>query len=64
VRVDGELRGYDVATGAGLDLDETEGIALPGDEIHVARQARGLPAPGDDCVTPSAEMEERLLLAA
>ncbi len=59
VRVDlGFSRGQ-IAGGAGFDLEDDEGIAIPGDKIEVAGQAFRTPAAGDDGVSETAEMEKR-----
>jgi CTP synthase len=50
--------------GAGFDLEEDEGVAVPGDEIEVAGQAAGAPAAGDDGVAETAEVEEGGVFAA
>lgn len=58
VRVDGGFGGFGVAGGAGFDFDETEGFAVPGDEIEIAGGVAGAPAAGDDAVTATAEEVE------
>jgi alpha-D-ribose 1-methylphosphonate 5-triphosphate synthase subunit PhnI len=63
VLVDGELGGDDVAAGAGLDLDEAEAGAVPGDEVDIARKARCLPAAGDYRESSLAQVEESFLFA-
>jgi len=65
--VDGEVGGRDLARAAGFDFDETEGVALryrrPGNEVEVARGARGVPRAGDDDVAAAHEPEEGSALA-
>jgi hypothetical protein len=44
--------------GEGLNLEDDERGAVPGDEIEVSGQAAGTPATGDDGVAKAAEIEE------
>jgi len=48
----------DVMRGAGFDLEDDQGGAVPGDEVEVAGEAAGAPAAGDDGVAKRAQMEE------
>jgi hypothetical protein len=57
VVVDLNLGGDKVAYGSGFDLEEDEGVAVPGDEVEVSRKPRRAPAAGDDRVTKAAEVE-------
>ena len=50
--------------GAGLDFEDDEGGAVPGDEVEVAGEALGAPAAGDDGVAEAAEVEEGGVFAA
>lgn len=56
--VDGEGGWGLIADRARLDLDEAEGVALPGDEVEVAAEVGAAPAVGDDEVALAAEEEE------
>lgn len=63
VMIDGVLGGEGVAAAAGLDLDEAEGGAVPGDEVDIAAQAGDLPSASDNDVSGAAEMKEGFALA-
>src|SRR5665213_923042 len=62
--VDGGVGGSEVAGGTGLDLEDDQGWAIPGDEVDVAADFGAGPALGDDGETEPAEVEEGSLLAA
>jgi hypothetical protein len=62
VAVDGELGGKGIPVTAGFDLDETEGVIVPGDEVDVATKFRGLPSSGDDGIAATAQIKERFAL--
>lgn len=62
--VDGEVGGDDAACGAGLDLEDDQGRAVPGDEVDVSGEPLGAPAAGDDRVAEAAEVEESSVFAA
>jgi len=61
VRVDGGLgwrKGlFSGGRGAGLDLEDHQGGAVPGDEVEVAGEALGAPASGDYRVAEGAKVE-------
>ena len=58
VGIDLGFCGGKVACGAGFDLEEDEGVAIPGGEVEVAAEAVGTPAASDDGVAEGAEVEE------
>jgi hypothetical protein len=61
--VDGKLCGHDVASGAGLHFNKTEGLAVPSNQVNISLKLRSLPSPGDKDVTESAEMKEGFFFA-
>jgi len=64
VVVHGGLGWSDGTAGAGFDLDEAEGVALPCHEIKVSARTGGAPAPGGDDESPSAKVEVSSTFAA
>ena len=62
-RIDSHLRWSDGAHGAGLDLDETQRIAVPRDQVEIARCSRGMPAARYDHVAAAHKPEKRGTLA-
>jgi hypothetical protein len=56
--VDGELGSEGISVTAGFDLDETEGVTVPGDEVDIAAKFRGLPSPGNDGIAAMAQIKE------
>jgi hypothetical protein len=61
--VDLDFGGEEVAGGAGFDLEDDEGVTVPGDEVEVAAEAGGHPAARDDGIAERAEMEEGIVFA-
>lgn len=62
-RVDLGLGREEVAGGAGLDLEDHEGVPIPGDEIEIAANASGDPAAGDNGIAERAEIKEGVVFA-
>ncbi|HTF66255.1 MAG TPA: hypothetical protein VK638_26575, partial [Edaphobacter sp.] len=60
--VDSELGSEGISVTAGFDLDETEGVIVPGDEVDVATKFRRLPSSGDDGIAATAQIKERFAL--
>ena len=59
----GEFGGYHAMAAAGLDLDETEDIAIPADEIDFATAALASPVAREDGVALAAQKGVGQLLA-
>ena len=53
----------EIAGGAGFDLEEDEGWAVPGDEVEVSAATAGVPAASDDGVSERTQMEESCIFA-
>ena len=64
VWVDLGFSGRQIVGGAGFDLKDDEGIAVPGDKIEVSSEAFRAPAAGDDGVAEAAEVEKRGIFSA
>lgn len=62
--VDLGFGGEEIAGGAGLDLDDDERVAVEGDEVEIAANARGDPAASHDGVAERTEMEEGVVFPA
>jgi len=58
VLVDGYVGRRHGTRGAGFDLDEAQGVSLPGNEVEVAGRPGGSPATGDHDVAAAQEPEK------